>query len=396
MALTDLLNTLRGFGEGATVGAIKYPQAALLAQVMDIPYSEALKKIESQKRDLAGSKAYQAANILGSLAPALVTGGGTIPAQIAKNVGIGALGGFTANEGMEGALKDTLIGAGLGGALGTVGAAIPAAQKGIRSIMGKQPDVQAAQMAKINERLLAARAEASTIPAVKEAVDYAKGELAKPPGRGKMASTGVPASKVAEVMEQRGIPLAAARDAVILEDVLKYARQKSNPLNLSKDERASINAISGLKSAETRSRRAIEAGTFAPTKYALMPALKSDLRGLIPAGVGGAAGYGIGSTGILGEGVEPLDAARAFSILGGAAGLLPQIGLRPGAKVIGLGASALPKTFGPRAAAAGTTLLAPAVVETQAKLEGRAFDPYSQYEVKEAQEEDPYAQYEVK
>ena len=44
MALTDLLNTLRGFGEGATVGAIKYPQAALLAQVMDIPYSEALKK----------------------------------------------------------------------------------------------------------------------------------------------------------------------------------------------------------------------------------------------------------------------------------------------------------------------------------------------------------------
>lgn len=142
---------IRGFGDSATAGMILYPQAytrASLAKLQGDPrpfndiYNEAIKITREERNELRKTGAYT----LGSIAGLAVPGAGaakvmkapkdikyaadlknaTMGANVVKGAGVGAAYGagmgFSENDIIEGnTLRDTLLGAGLGGVLGVAG-----------------------------------------------------------------------------------------------------------------------------------------------------------------------------------------------------------------------------------------------------------------------------------
>lgn len=105
---------LRGFGHGVTAGTIVYPQAAVSSVVSGRPYKEALSDIRADNARMAeqNPKAWYGGNIAGAVVPAVMTGGMSVPAQLAVHGGLGAVSGYTSSE--DAGLKETATGAGLG------------------------------------------------------------------------------------------------------------------------------------------------------------------------------------------------------------------------------------------------------------------------------------------
>lgn len=383
MALSDLLNTLRGFGEGATAGTIKYPQALLLAKTMGIPYEQALAQINQERRDLSSSAAYQAGNIGGGLAQGLVSGGATLPAALARNVGIGALGGFAANEGMDNALKDTLMGAGLGGATGLVGGLMPKVTQAAKTHLSKNPEVQAIAAKQLEDQAATRFAKLLDDPiAAKAYQDVLAGKL--PEGVTK-------ALKPTKVSERLDSPEKQAAYTVA-----RLAVTKSNPLGLSETAaKAGRDVLYGTMPSATVMAKKIDEGVWTAKGKVLLSDLMQDAAALAPTVIGGGvAGYGLGSSGVLGEKVDPLQAALGFAMAGGGLGAARQTGDLK-LKAWKTAPALLPKTAGPRTAAAATALAAPAVVRAQAQAENRPeLDPFAKY--REAGEEDEFEKYREK
>jgi hypothetical protein len=145
--LDELMTGWRGYTSGVTAGLHRYP-AAVVMMAMDklvgadagpgggkLSYKEALQAIRDlEAGDIENNpKAALAGNIIGAMATAPIAGGAGV-ARSALNAGIlGGTSGFTANAGMDNAVRDTAVGVGLGGTLGALGGV---AQKGINAATG--------------------------------------------------------------------------------------------------------------------------------------------------------------------------------------------------------------------------------------------------------------------
>jgi len=133
---------LRGAGEGATGGLVKYPAAGLMF-AMDklvgegkLSYDEALKLIREQRAaDIEESPVlHTVGNVAGALVPlgVIARGGATLGKVIAGNAALGGAQGFSANAAEEGTtLQDTLVGTGLGAGVGALGAGLTAAGQAV-------------------------------------------------------------------------------------------------------------------------------------------------------------------------------------------------------------------------------------------------------------------------
>lgn len=130
---------IRGVGQGATAGFLRYPAAALMVGIDQatgngaMRYSDALQAIRDQ--DENDRQEYGAARFAGELGGGILgsigTAGASIPATIARSGILGAASGFTEKAGMEGSLEDTLKGAGIGAAFGLLGGAAEKAKNTI-------------------------------------------------------------------------------------------------------------------------------------------------------------------------------------------------------------------------------------------------------------------------
>lgn len=135
------LAALRGVGEGASGGLIKYPAASLMFAIDKLmgegklTYTQALAELRAQReQDVQDATiAHTAGTIAGSMLPlaAIAKGGAGLGKIVAGNAALGAAQGFSSNAASEGStLQDTLVGAGVGGTLGLLGGgASAAAQK---------------------------------------------------------------------------------------------------------------------------------------------------------------------------------------------------------------------------------------------------------------------------
>lgn len=150
--------TLRGFGEGATMGVIKYPQAALTTAINGGTYEENLKNLRETNTQLAQDDplAWYGGEAAGSVATGALTGGygpasraagvaGKVANLSRANSGAKVLGPIATNAIMGGvqgvtekdyttpgqAIQDTLVGAGTSGAIGALGEGVRIGIKGL-------------------------------------------------------------------------------------------------------------------------------------------------------------------------------------------------------------------------------------------------------------------------
>lgn len=125
--------TTRGALSGATLGLDKYLQAGIIwLMERGVPFEEALAAVRDQEQaDMAHHPgARLGGEVLGSLIPtgaAAAKAAGSVPKLVAANTAMGAVSGATQNAAAD---ETTLRDAGLGAALGGVGAAIVPGLKG--------------------------------------------------------------------------------------------------------------------------------------------------------------------------------------------------------------------------------------------------------------------------
>lgn len=161
----DAANALRGYGDSATLGTVKYLQALAKmpggghninsVQGFRDAYNAELADVEASKRAAKESGAYTLGNLAGIVPQVLATGGlagvgragvgalGTAARGAAAGAGQGAIEGFTQNEGMENVGRDVGLGSTLGGVLGTAGGVLSGGQKAARKFLGKSEELQA-------------------------------------------------------------------------------------------------------------------------------------------------------------------------------------------------------------------------------------------------------------
>lgn len=131
---------LRGVGTGASAGMLRYPVAAGIAALdkatggqrpIGEMYADALAAQRSiDAEDQRNTPlARLAGEIGGGLVTAVATGGGSIPAQIGRTTALGALSGFSQNEGLENTARDVALGGTIGAVSGVAGAGLQKGQE---------------------------------------------------------------------------------------------------------------------------------------------------------------------------------------------------------------------------------------------------------------------------
>ena len=112
---------VRGFGQGATAGLIQYPQAAVMGLVNGGDYASNLASLRQQNKQLATTQPGQwyGGQLAGAGTLGYITGGASVPRQIAAGVATGGVQGFTEKEDP----MDALTGMGIGGGLSVLGQA---------------------------------------------------------------------------------------------------------------------------------------------------------------------------------------------------------------------------------------------------------------------------------
>ena len=131
MTLNDVIDgvlpAVRGFGNGASLGTLRYPAAAgmmLLDRAVGdgkLTYQQALAEIRAQDAEDTEQHPYArtGGEIAGTVLNSVGTGGGVL--QVAGRTALaGGVQGFTGREGMDNAAQDTLAGAAVGGTLGAL------------------------------------------------------------------------------------------------------------------------------------------------------------------------------------------------------------------------------------------------------------------------------------
>ena len=156
--LDTALTGIRGFGEGATAGLIKYPQAVVNSLVNDMPYKQALSDVRAQNEELSRTHplSFTGGQLLGGVALGAATGGegavaqgGTLVALLnrlraaGQSIGTigtaaatGAVSGATQNDytGVHDLVRDTVVGGGVGAGAGALA-------KGMGWLAGKPGNV---------------------------------------------------------------------------------------------------------------------------------------------------------------------------------------------------------------------------------------------------------------
>lgn len=318
MSLRNLLTTLqegaekgvRGFGEGATLGLIKYPQAALKSLVTGETYGQSLADIERQRRALENSGAYQVARVVGGFAPAIASGGGTLPVVMAKQAGQGAISGFTANEGMDNVLQDVGMGAGMGGAFGLLGGGVQAVSTGAKRALSKNPAVIQAQTEIVAQKAVNQYTKLLENPTAKRIYDEFLSGARKP-----LSPTDVTAKLTTP-------------EALAAYNTAREVAKKSNPAGVTKDVQKVASSLTyGTQPGGTKLAKQVEQGRFEAPGKVLLSDLMEDAKALAPLLVGGGVvGYGLGTSGLLGENVDPYQAALGIALAGGGLSALPQVG----------------------------------------------------------------------
>jgi len=315
MALSDFLDELgsnagaavRGYGKGATLGLIQYPQALLKQAVNGGTFGENLADLRQSEEQLAQEHpvAYYGGNLVGGLQSAVGTGGGGLVGLMGRGAIQGGVAGFTQNED----LGDAAAGAGLGAALGGVARGVDKGrsmylQKALRE---HYQGTKAAATEKLNQ-MIVARAQLQAA-----------------------RSTASPAElkQINDGISQLNVGIGGARGA------LKQVAPKLAIAN-GKDEAAMLDLASGT---------GLIAGplTSSATKV----------------GVGGTLGALSGAVGSYASGGDPLKGAAIGMLSGGAAGLIP-------AKTAIL--AKIPAGASETAARAVTNAVTPALVAPQAAL----------------------------
>jgi hypothetical protein len=307
MSLRTLLEALRGYGEGATLGAIKYPQAALMTVVNNEPYRDNLAEIERQRRELESSPAYQVARVGGGFVPAIASGGGSLGVVAAKQAAQGAVSGFTANEGMDNVLRDTGLGGAVGGGFGLLGGGVQALGNFSRRQLSKNPNVIAAASQELQERAM--RDMGSVLADPKAAAIYngfkdGTLKLPKPTKRSEQL-TGE------ERWAYETARLAAAKKADVAPETAAAARS----------------VIQGTLPRAGVLKKQVEEGTFKAKGRILLNDLADDAKAMLPYVAGGAgAGLGLSATGLLPENASTLQVMGGLALLGGGLSAIPQLG----------------------------------------------------------------------
>ena len=322
----------RGALNQALLGLDRYPAAGMMV-AMDalrggvagkkLSYKQALAEIRELERfdEEENPKARMAGQVVGGIANAATTGGASLLPIIGRTALQGGVLGFTEKEGMDGTALDTLKGAGTGAVMGAAGGLVGKGIDAARKVAGRLPEVQNAHLDK-----LAGRYEANKTIVL--ASDAAKARRA--------------ASKV---------PL--TDDQV----VNSLAKGGGKTLQLAADDpvRKAAQKASAQRVGWETSLQKMQAGTWKPTDYALVPAAMGDARlamdilkntagGTITGGViGGAAGAA--------GGMDPFDAAQAGALAGGLWQSKAKLG--EGVTKLGLGAAT---ALRPRLAESGARL----------------------------------------